>query len=144
MYKWIINEFDLIVVMLVGNYDFEINDLVYSVNVVVLLSFIGVVIVCGKCLYLIKIGDVIVYLISWCNNYVEFISDLKVLCKSVEGDNYDVVIYIFINKVILIMFDVGIDVQELKDIGFCFVFSGYYYNYKEVISGVISVGVLIY
>ncbi|EHN3564082.1 exonuclease subunit 1, partial [Escherichia coli] len=47
-----------------------------------------------------------------------------------------------INKAIPTMPDVGIDAQELKDIGFRLVLSGHYHNHKEVIPGVISVGAL--
>ena len=38
--------------------------------------------------------------------------------------------------------DVGIDAQELKDIGFRLVLSGHYHNHKEVLPGVVSVGAL--
>ena len=54
----------------------------------------------------------------------ELISDLKALRKSVEGDNHDVVIHTSINKAIPTMPDVGIDAQELKDIGFRLVLVG--------------------
>ncbi|EPU1456694.1 metallophosphoesterase family protein [Escherichia coli] len=141
-YKWIINELDLTVVMLAGNHDLETNDSVYSANAAASLSSIGVVIVCGKRPHSIKIGDVTVHLISWRNNHAELISDLKALRKSVEGDNHDVVIHTSINKAIPTMPDVGIDAQELKDIGFRLVLSGHYHNHKEVIPGVISVGAL--
>ncbi|EIG7598544.1 metallophosphoesterase [Escherichia coli] len=154
-YKWIINELDLTVVMLAGNHDLDLtvvmlagnhdletNDSVYSANAAASLSSIGVVIVCGKRPHSIKIGDVTVHLISWRNNHAELISDLKALRKSVEGDNHDVVIHTSINKAIPTMPDVGIDAQELKDIGFRLVLSGHYHNHKEVIPGVISVGAL--
>lgn len=59
-----------------------------------------------------------------------------------DGDNHDVVVHTSINKAIPTMPDVGIDAQELKDIGFRLLLSGHYHNHKEVLPGVVSIGAL--
>ncbi|HCJ4741854.1 TPA: metallophosphoesterase, partial [Salmonella enterica] len=141
-YEWIIKELGLEVVMLAGNHDLETNDSVYSANAAASLRSIGVEIVCGKRPHSIKMGDVTVHLISWRNNHAELISDLKTLRSGLDGDNHDVVVHTSINKAIPTMPDVGIDAQELKDIGFRLLLSGHYHNHKEVLPGVVSIGAL--
>ncbi|EBY1977419.1 metallophosphoesterase [Salmonella enterica subsp. enterica serovar Corvallis] len=141
-YEWIIKELGLEVVMLAGNHDLETNDSVYSANAAASLRSIGVEIVCGKRSHSIKMGDVTVHLISWRNNHAELISDLKTLRSGLDGDNHDVVVHTSINKAIPTMPDVGIDAQELKDIGFRLLLSGHYHNHKEVLPGVVSIGAL--
>lgn len=141
-YEWIIKELGLKVVMLAGNHDLETNDSVYSANAAASLRSIGVEIVCGKRPHSIKMGDVTVHLISWRNNHAELISDLKTLRSGLDGDNHDVVVHTSINKAIPTMPDVGIDAQELKDIGFRLLLSGHYHNHKEVLPGVVSIGAL--
>lgn len=141
-YEWIIKELGLKVVMLAGNHDLETNDSVYSANAAASLHSIGVEIVCGKRPHSIKMGDVTVHLISWRNNHAELISDLKTLRSGLDGDNHDVVVHTSINKAIPTMPDVGIDAQELKDIGFRLLLSGHYHNHKEVLPGVVSIGAL--
>ena len=141
-YEWIVKDLGLSVAMLAGNHDLETNDSVYSANAAAALKSIGVQIVCGRKPHSIKLGDVTVHMVSWRNNHAELISDLKALRARLDGDLHDVVIHTAINKAIPTMPDVGIDAQELKDIGFRLVLSGHYHNHKEVIPGVISVGAL--
>ncbi len=141
-YEWIVKDLGLSVAMLAGNHDLETNDSVYSANAAAALKSIGVQIVCGRKPHSIKLGDVTVHMVSWRNNHAELISDLKALRARLDGDLHDVVIHTAINKAIPTMPDVGIDAQELKDIGFRSVLSGHYHNHKEVIPGVISVGAL--
>lgn len=140
-YKEIVEEIGLSVVMLAGNHDLETNDSVFSANAAASLSSIGVDIVCGRP-HSVKIGDTNIHFISWRNSQAELISDLKALRASVEGDNHDVIIHAGINKAIPTMPDVGIEAQELKDIGFRQIFSGHYHNHKEIIPGVTSIGAL--
>lgn len=142
VYEWIVKDLGLSVAMLAGNHDLETNDSVYSANAAAALKSIGVQIVCGRKPHSIKLGDVTVHMVSWRNNHAELISDLKALRARLDGDLHDVVIHTAINKAIPTMPDVGIDAQELKDIGFRLVLSGHYHNHKEVIPGVISVGAL--
>lgn len=141
-YKWIINELGLEVVMLAGNHDLETNDSVYSANAAASLQSIGVQIVCGQQPFSVEVGDANVHFISWRNSHAELLSDMKALRKRLEGDNHDIVIHTSVNKAIPTMPDVGIDAQELKDIGFRLVLSGHYHNHKEVLPGVVSVGAL--
>lgn len=141
-YKWIIDELGLEVVMLAGNHDLETNDSVYSANAAASLQSIGVKIVCGQQPVSVVVGDVNVHLISWRNSHAELLSDMKALRSRLTGVNHDVVIHTSVNKAIPTMPDVGIDAQELKDIGFRLVLSGHYHNHKEVLPGVISVGAL--
>ena len=141
-YEWIIKELGLEVAMLAGNHDLETNDSVYSANAAASLRSIGVEIVCGKRAHSIKMGDVTVHMMSWRNNHAELISDLKTLRSGLSGDKHDVVVHTSINKAIPTMPDVGIDAQELKDIGFRLLLSGHYHNHKEVLPGVVSIGAL--
>jgi hypothetical protein len=98
--------------------DSETNDSVYSANAAASLQSIGVQIVCGQQPFSVEVGDVNVHFISWRNSHAELLSDMKALRKRLEGDNHDIVIHTSVNKAIPTMPDVGIDAQELKDIGF--------------------------
>lgn len=141
-YQWIIDTLGLKVVMLAGNHDLETNDSVYSANAAASLKSIGVEIVCGRQPYMVQVGETQVHFISWRNSHAELLADMKALRSRLSGDKHDIIIHTSVNKAIPTMPDVGIDAQDLKDIGFRLVLSGHYHNHKEVIPGVISIGAL--
>ncbi|HFP9309503.1 TPA: metallophosphoesterase [Raoultella ornithinolytica] len=140
-YKTIINDIGLKVAMLAGNHDLETNDSVYSANAASSLEAIGVQIVCGRP-WSVQIGDLWVHMVSWRNSHAALLSDLKTLRKTLAGDNHHVIIHVGINDAIPTMPNVGVEAQDLKDLGFRMVFSGHYHNHKEIIPGVVSVGAL--
>lgn len=140
-YKQIINEIGLSVIMLAGNHDLETNDSVFSANAAASLQSIGVTIVCGPA-HSVKIEDITVHFISWRNSHAELLADMKSLREKAGDGIHDIVIHTGINKAIPTMPDVGIEAQNLQDLGFRLVLSGHYHNHKEIIPGVVSVGAL--
>lgn len=131
-YKTIINEIGLEVWMLAGNHDLETNDSVFSANAAASLQSIGVNIVCGPA-QSVKIDDVTVHFISWRNSHAELLADMKSLREKAGAGIHDIVIHTGINKAIPTMPDVGIEANDLKELGFRLVLSGHYHNHKEII-----------
>lgn len=127
--------------MLAGNHDLETNDSIFSANAAASLQSIGVKIVCGPA-YSMKAGDTTVHFISWRSSHAELLSDMRTLRDKAGEGIHDIVIHTGINKAIPTMPDVGIEAQDLKDLGYRLVLSGHYHNHKEIIPGVVSVGAL--
>lgn len=138
LYRDLIDNKDMKIVILAGNHDLEGKDAARVSSAITALEGVGCQIVSDAGKPLFFEGK---WLVPWHQN----IAELKAVIEAIPPEHksaYDLVIHAPIDEVIVGIPSHGLDAKYLASLGFGRVFSGHYHHHKQFEGGVYSIGAL--